>query len=494
MIYAIALLTACVSADDSIVPSSAQNHKLSQELLRNWNGYREKHCAEPVTWSSTLENIAKKIVECKSESCKQVSSNQAWLSQSIRATVKEEQLTDDEGLTTTQRKFEKPNMGEEELKESYNIIVNAYEAGEEVNNKDFTLKEMVDKIKEFGANSPKSLVALLIWRYTREVGCSVVEEPEAMETYNRTQGILKPEEKAPKIATIVCVSQSLYSGAGQLVPGKEPYFKYLNGGIYPAQSNPEESCKEFIEKYPQEKPLPYEKISDAFQSTLTLMRRKTCAPEIHQDADLVKPLDQFLSCYTTLTKDESFNKCEDAFKAAFPAEGENAVSVSIFGKRDHCLASGDSHGGCGLAFDTPVVQAATAIFTLGNKFDSFTGKKSKDLTHSEFVEEFKKLSPEQQEQLNAWAMINWNPGQGVKVSYACVDATRKFDPVQYGKSALQHTQTSWKLCAVQTTDPENVPAQEGLGADKFTPWYQSLYTGGQCHHYKKNDNDIKVEA
>lgn len=487
MIYAIALLTACVSADDSIVPSSAQNHKLAQELVRNWNGYREKHCAEPVQWSSTLENIAKKIVECKSEGCKHVSSNQAYITQSIRATVKEEQLTDDEGLTTTQRKFEMPKMGEEELKESYNIIVNAYEAGEEVNNKDFTLKEMVDKIKEFGANSPKSLIGLLIWRFTREVGCSVVEDPEAMETYNRTQGILGAEEKAPKIATIVCVSQSLYSGAGQLVPGKEPYFKYLNGGIYPAQSNPEESCKEYIEKYSQEKPLPYKSVGEAFHTTMTLMRRKTCAPEIHQDKELVESLTQFMSCYTTLTKDESFNKCEDAFKAAFPAEGENAVSVSIFGKRDHCFASGDSHGGCGLAFDTPMIQAATAIYTLGNKFDVFTGKRSKDLTHSEFVEEFKKLPQEQKEQLNAWAMINWNPGQGAKVSYGCIDATRKFD-------SNQHTQTSWKLCAVKSTDPENVPAQEGLDADRYTPWYQSLFTGGQCHHNNKKDTDITVEA
>jgi len=486
MIYAIALLTAGVSADESNFPSSAQNHILAQEAMKVLNGYRAQHCAEPVEWDSKLENVAENIAKCKSEGCKNVASNQAYITQSIRATVKEEQLTDDEGVTTTQRKFDMPKMGEEELKESYNIFVNAYEAGAEVNNKDFTLKEMVDKIKEFGANSPKSLIALLIWRYTRHIGCHVVEEPEAMEIYNKTQGILGAEEKAPKIATIVCVSQSLYSGAGQLVPGKEPYYKFLNGGIYPAQSNPEESCKEYNEKYAQEKPLPYKSVSDAFQATIKLMRKKTCAPEIHQDNELVDSLKQFMKCYTTLTKDESFNKCEEDFKAAFPAEGENAVSVSIFGKRDHCLASGDSHGGCGLAFDTPVVQAATAIFTLGNKFDAFTGKRSKDLTHSEFVQEFEKLSPEQKEQLNAWGMINWNPPQGVKISYGCIDATRKFD-------SNQHTQTSWKLCAVKSSDPETVPAQEGLGADKFTPWYQSLFTGN-CHQNKKNDTDITVEA
>lgn len=489
MIYAVALLTAAVSAADATVPASAQNHKLAQKLLKTWNGYREIHCAKPVSWSSKLEVIAKKIAECKISSCKQVASNQSYISQSSHVAVKEEEIENEAGEKMMQKKFESPEMGEEEINDSYDIIKNAYAAGEEVVNNDMnTTGKMVAKVKEFGANSSKSIIGLVIWRYTTEVGCAVVEEPEAKETYDRTQGILGAEEKAPKIATIVCVSQSLYSGAGQLVPGKEPYFKWLNGGVYPAQLDPSASCPEVFKKYPEEKELPWKSVGDAFQGTITMVRRKTCAPEIHQDKELVDSLTQFMSCYTMLTKDEDFNKCEDAFKAAFPAEGENAVSVSIFGKRDHCLASQDSHGGCGLAFDTPAVQAATAIHTLGSKFEQFTGKKSKDLTHSHFVEELSKLSEDKIGQLNAWAMLNWNPNQGHKVTYGCIDATRKFD-------SNEHTQTSWKLCAVKSTDKENVPAQEAVGsthAEQFIHWHQSLFTGGECHH-KKKETEIKLE-
>lgn len=455
----VALLTAAITETNgaavAVVPGSSPHHAEMQKILDQVNEYRTAHCADRLKWSPEMEEKAKQIVECQGDDCKsakKLHSTMSWLSMGDKV----EYFENNKG----EKKVESSDMDVSRLVSAPEAW---YDAAGDGKNKS-TKTEMIDVIKNKGVNEQSSFYAVLIWRAGLSMGCAVAQDADTKRDFPKGTLI---EGELPTRARISCVFQSLLSGPGATVPGDDPY-KLYHSEIYPAQMNPSSDCAPVKKSYKKESLFEFSNVEEAFLRSINLYRSDTCAPKLQVDQDLKAGVDMIMGCYSNLNKGDGISDCEEKYAEAFPVikDGRSGKAASILARTDYC----DVETGCGTAFNHPESRAVIGVYHWFDRFRKEAGQSAAGLTHGQFIQIFKNLSPEKKSNLNVFAILSW----ASDTKFYCDLQSRKF-------ADSDNIETSYIICAFRGDDDTKPPAQEmGTGPDRYDIWLENLVLGNGC--------------